>query len=124
MPDPGGVLFVETPTFSKQLRALYAKRALDEEGYHRLQNAIYDETTRIDSIPGIAGVYKARWGASGRGRRSGLRLLYYDCARRGVVYLLVVYEKSNREDLTPEQRKRLARLVDAELRPECGEPAR
>ena len=119
----GGVLFVETPTFSKRLRALYDKRALDVEGYREFQNALYEHTTRIDSIPGVPDVYKARWGASGRGKRGGLRVITYDCARRGIVYLLMIYEKADREDLTPEQRKRLARLVDAELRPECeGRP--
>ncbi|MEP0546328.1 MAG: type II toxin-antitoxin system RelE/ParE family toxin [Rhodothermales bacterium] len=117
-----GVLFVETPTFSKRLRALYDKRALDAEGYREMQNALYERTTRIDSIPGVPDVHKARWGASGRGKRGGLRVITYDCARRGIVYLLMIYEKAEREDLTPEQRKRLARLVDDALRPECEGP--
>ena len=105
--------------FTRQLAALQKSGVLDAEGYRQLQVALHEGTTRTDAVRGVPGLFKARWRTRGGGKRGGLRVLYYDCARRGVLYLLLIYPKSEQENLTPEQTKRLARLIADELKPEC-----
>ena len=107
------------PTFSKGLHDLYRKGDFDEGGFRLLQNAILDRNTRIDSVQGVSGLYKARWRTKTRGKSGGLRVIYYDCASRGVVYLIVIFTKSSQEDLTPEQPKVVKRLVEEQLKPLC-----
>ena len=53
------------------------------------------------------------WAGSGRGKRGGVRAIYFWHAGPGAVYMLTVYAKAERDDLTAADRKVLARLVAA-----------
>jgi hypothetical protein len=64
---------------------------------------------------GSGGLRKLRWGASGRGKRGGLRLIYYWAPREQAFYMLYVYAKSEQSDLTPVQVKTLRRIVPVEF---------
>ena len=51
-------------------------------------------------------------GASrGRGKRGGVRVIYYWFQTDEVIYLLLGYSKTERDDLTPEQKRALKRLI-------------
>ena len=65
-----------------------------------------------DVIPGGNGVRKLRWGAKGRGKRGGARVIYYFSDRNMPVFLLAVYAKGEKVDLTAAERKNLGKLVD------------
>ena len=58
-----------------------------------------------------AGIRKLRWADSGRGKRGGIRAIYFWCAAPGAVYMLTAYAKADRDDLTAADKKALARLV-------------
>ena len=47
----------------------------------------------------------------GRGKSGGARILYYVVTRRGVLYLIDVYAKSEKEDLTDAERREIRNLV-------------
>ncbi len=64
-------------------------------------------------IRGTGGIRKLRWAGSGRGKRGGLRAIYFWLAARGAIYMLAAYAKADRDDLTAADRKALARLVAA-----------
>ena len=64
-------------------------------------------------IRGTGGVRRLRWAASGRGKRGGIRTVYFYHARPDAIYLLTAYAKTDREDLTPADTKALSRLVSA-----------
>ncbi len=49
-----------------------------------------------DVIPGSGGCRKVRWAASGRGKRGGARVIYYNRLPDGVIWLLVIYTKAVR----------------------------
>jgi hypothetical protein len=68
-----------------------------------------------DVIPETGGVRKVRWARSGSGKRGGVRVIYfyYDAGRP--LYLLMVYAKARRENLTPDE-KRAVRKVAAILK--------
>jgi hypothetical protein len=65
-----------------------------------------------DLIRGGAGLRKLRWSAQGRGKRGGARVIYYWHVPGERIYLIYGYVKSDREDLTPQQVRTLAGLME------------
>ena len=59
------------------------------------------------------GLRKLRWAGSGRGKRGGIRTIYFRQAGPDAIYLLTAYAKADQEDLSPADRKVLSRLVAA-----------
>ena len=57
------------------------------------------------------GVRKVRWGATGRGKRGGVRVIYYYHSERIPLFLLTVYAKAQRTDLSPKEKATMRRLV-------------
>jgi mRNA-degrading endonuclease RelE of RelBE toxin-antitoxin system len=104
------MVFVEFPNFTKRVTKL-----LDDEDYRRLQAALLANPELGDLIRGTGGLRKARWSAKGRGKRGGVRVIYYWVTNRRQVLMLLVYPKSARDDLTSGERMLLARLVEQEL---------
>ncbi|HET7267440.1 MAG TPA: transcriptional regulator [Oleiagrimonas sp.] len=52
-----------------------------------------------DVISGSGGCRKVRWAASGRGKRGGARVIYYNRLDDGVIWLLVIYTKAVRGNI-------------------------
>ena len=102
--------FVETPVFTAAIRAL-----LPDEEFRALQLALVLRPEPGAVIPGSGGLRKVRWAGSGRGKRGGLRVIYYWHPAEETVFLLVAFAKNVRTDLTPAQVKVLRRLVEEEF---------
>lgn len=64
-------------------------------------------------IRGAGGIRKLRWRGSGRGKRGGIRAIYFYLVKSQTIYMLTAYAKADRDDLTPADRKNLLRLVNA-----------
>jgi hypothetical protein len=67
-------------------------------------------------VPGGGGIRKLRWAAEGRGKRGGLRVIYYWAATEDVCYMLYAYAKNEQGDLTRAQIRVLSRLVREEFK--------
>jgi mRNA-degrading endonuclease RelE of RelBE toxin-antitoxin system len=102
--------FVETPVFTRTVTAL-----LDEEQYRALQLALALRPEQGDLIRGSGGLRKLRWRLKGRGKRGGVRVIYYWDAATETFYMLYAYTKQEQGDLTPQQVKVLRRLVQEEF---------
>ena len=101
----------ETSVFTKQVRAL-----LDVESYRLLQLRLVTDPDAGALIRGTGGLRKIRWQGSGRGKRGGVRVIYYWATNDDVILMLLMYPKSEKDDLTPEQRKVLAAIVQEEFK--------
>ncbi len=64
-------------------------------------------------IPGTGGARKARAARGGRGNSGGARVIYYVVIRRAVLYLLDIYAKSAKENLTDADKYEIRKLVAA-----------
>lgn len=60
-----------------------------------------------DVIPNAEGVRKVRWSASGAGKRGGVRVIYFNRLDDGQIYLIAIYRKSVRANMTSAEIKRL-----------------
>jgi hypothetical protein len=58
-----------------------------------------------DVIPESGGVRKVRWGRQGSGKRGGVRVIYFYHHPDAPLYLLMVYAKARREDLSPDAKR-------------------
>ncbi len=80
---------------------------MDDERYLALQThlAIYPDIGKV--IPGSGGMRKIRWAGSGRGKRGGLRVIYYWWVSKDRISMLLVYPKNEQDDLSADQLKQL-----------------
>ncbi|HSK73304.1 MAG TPA: hypothetical protein VK892_16510 [Pyrinomonadaceae bacterium] len=98
--------FRETKAFTRDVLSL-----LSEENYFALQNYLQENFMLGDVIPGGKGLRKIRWRAEGKGKRGGVRIIYYFASAKGYIYLLAIYGKNQKADLEKDQLKRLIEQV-------------
>ena len=110
------MIFVESHAFSRR-----RTEHLDDEDFRTLQGALLDNPEAGAVIPGTGGLRKLRWSAEGRGKRGGVRIIYFPLLSRSVILLLLLYAKNEQDDLTPEQKRILRWLVKAEIAAKAGE---
>lgn len=102
--------FVETSGFTAAVTSL-----LSDEEYRQLQITLLIRPAQGVLIRGSGGIRKLRWGARGRGKRGGVRVLYYWHPADASLYMLLIFAKSDRDDVTPSQLRALRRLMQEEL---------
>jgi mRNA-degrading endonuclease RelE of RelBE toxin-antitoxin system len=103
--------FIETPIFTKELRAL-----LKDDDYRALQTALLLRPEQGAVIPESGGLRKMRWGGLSKGKRGGNRIIYYWDPKTEVVYMLFIYGKAYQADLTRAQVKLLSWIVKEEFK--------
>ena len=78
-------------------------------------------------IPGTGGARKARVARGGRGKTGGARVIYFVLTGTGALYLLDIYAKSAKENLTGAEKRDIRRLIaaiEAEAEPAGAAPDR
>jgi hypothetical protein len=104
-----GMVIVETKVFTRQAQVL-----LNDEDYRRLQTILVIRPDAGDLIPGGGGLRKIRWGTLGRGKRGGVRVIYYWAVNQDRILMLLLYAKNEQDNLTDEQLKVLRRIIEEE----------
>jgi len=102
--------FIETSVFTRSIVEL-----LDDEDYRTFQLALLLRPELGSVIPGSGGLRKIRWAVQGRGKRGGIRVIYFWHEQSETFYLLYVYRKNEREDISVQQLHILSRLVRDEF---------
>ncbi len=98
--------FTETERFVKR-----AEKLLGAEMVSELQLYLCDYAEDGVIIPASGGIRKLRWAASGRGKRGGVRIIYYFANAAGRIFLLDIYAKNEKENLTADELKDLKEAV-------------
>ncbi len=107
------ITIIEFPSFLSQVGIGISSVERDE-----LIDFLARKPESGDEIPGTGGVRKLRWAGKGKGKRGGLRIIYYFYNETAPLFLLTVYGKGVQEDLTSEQKKKITSLAKA-LKEEC-----
>jgi hypothetical protein len=105
-------VFIELTAFERH-RADY----LDDEAFRALQNLLIKQPEAGDLIPETGGLRKLRFADArrGKGKRGGLRVIYYWWDAGLQFWLFTLYDKDEMDDLTPQQRKMLKAMIKTEL---------
>lgn len=104
------MLIIETPVFTRLVESL-----LDDEEYRKLQGCLCLSPQAGNIIRGSGGLRKIRWAHGQRGKRGGVRVIYYWVTNSGKILMLYIYPKNRQSDLTPGQIKELRKVVGDEL---------
>ena len=75
---------IETSVFTKQIKEL-----ISDEEYGELQFALVQRPDLGDIIPQSGGIRKMRWAGSGRGKRGGIRVIYYWQVSEHQIFMLL-----------------------------------
>lgn len=104
--------FFETRRFTETLPDY-----LDDEAYRELQAYLLDNPEAGDVMPGTGGFRKLRWhdARRGKGKRGGLRTIYYWLSQTREFWMFAIYDKDEMQDLTADQKKALRQAIEAEL---------
>ena len=100
--------FKEVPSFTEKWQSL----GLTDEDLRTLENILLKNPKLGDTISGTGGIRKIRIPIDKIGKRSGCRVIYIDIEVKECIYLLNVYAKNEKTDLTEKEKKMLKRLVD------------
>lgn len=105
-------VFVELPAFERH-RSSY----LDDEAFQALQKLLMKQPEAGDPIQDTGGLRKLRFADArrGKGKRGGLRVIYYWWVTGFQFWLFTLYDKDEVSDLTAQQRKALKAIIKAEL---------
>lgn len=105
--------FRETAMFTRAVTSLLA----DDE-YAELQGTLVVDPEAGDLIPGMRGLRKLRWRqrSRGKGKRGGVRVIYYWYERGSLIYMLLAYSKGAQDDLTATEKRVLKQLVTEEFK--------
>ncbi len=98
--------FVETPLFTKIL-----PRYLDDDQYVKLQKFLNDHPETGVVVFRSGGMRKLRSGLEGRGKRGGLRVIYYLRVSRGQIWMATLYGKNVTENIPTHVLKELKRTI-------------
>lgn len=101
--------FVRFPAFSRDWERL----GLDDAALRALEIEILKGPSRAPVIPGTGGLRKIRFTdpGSGRGKRGAYRVCYAFFPEYGTIALVIVFGKSEKDDLTKADRNAIARMV-------------
>lgn len=105
-------LFVELPAFAR-----YRADYLGDEGFRSLQNFLLKNPEAGDVIEGTGGLRKLRHGdpARGKGKRGGLRVIYYWWVGGQQFWLFTLYDKDEMDNLSAAEKKALKGMLKDEL---------
>jgi len=105
-------VFVELPAFERN-----RQEYLDDDAFQSLQGLLMLNPEAGDVIPGAGGLRKMRFADQrrGKGKRGGLRVIYYWWDAGSQFWLFTIYAKDEMSDLTAPQRKALKEMIKKEL---------
>ena len=104
------MVFLETLIFTRQVTEL-----IDDDNYREMQQFLVRNPGRGKIIQGSGGIRKIEWTLAGRGKKGGMRVIYYWQVAASRILMLFLYPKNVQDDLTKEQLKRLKDIVEQEF---------
>ncbi len=101
------MLFIETEIFTEDVKLL-----LDDDEYRKFQVFLAMQPDYGDLIQNTAGLRKIRWLAGGKGKRGGVRVIYFHRTREFEIRLLLIYRKGIKDDLSATEKAVLKKIIE------------
>ena len=100
------MIVIETLAFTRRVMAL-----LSDDEYTAMQWFLRFKPDAGDVIQGAGGARKVRWRKKGQGKRGGLRAIYFHHAEKDTLWMLALYEKKEKEDLSKSDKEVIKQLI-------------
>ena len=101
------MVFIETALFTK-----YLQDYLNDDDYSNLQNFLIEQPNAGDLIQGTGGLRKLRWSLDNKGKRGGIRIIYYWQVAEDQIYFFTLYAKNEISDLSDKEKKALKQMLE------------
>ena len=101
--------FVYTEPFRRSWKAM----GLSDDDLKLLEEILLADPRLGDVIEGTGGARKLRIQLENRGKSGGARVIYVDIFEKEKLYLLLAYPKNVQDNLTPDQKKQVRKLIEA-----------
>lgn len=99
------MIFIETSIFTQAVKVL-----LDDDAYAQLQQHLAESPEAGDLLRNTGGLRKIRWSCGNKGKRGGVRVIYYHLSSDYQIRMLLIYRKGIQDKLTPRQAALLRRI--------------
>lgn len=103
------MVFIETSMFTKLIL-----QYLSDDEYHALQWYLHQHPDTGDIVKGSGGVRKVRWAQPGKGKRGGIRVIYFWKVSASEIWLLTLYSKNEKSTMPGHILKQIAQEIDDE----------
>lgn len=103
--------FIETKLFTRSFDEGFP----DDADLTKLQDFLRANPEVGDVISGSDGVRKMRWAAPGRGKRGGVRIIYYLRSKQGQIWLLTLYPKNETDNIPGPILKQIKDEIDGDI---------
>lgn len=100
------MIFMETLLFTKQLPDY-----LEDDEYQELQEFLIEQPDAGNLIQGTGGLRKLRWTLDNKGKRGGIRIIYYWQVSKDHIYFFTLYAKNEMSDLSAREKKALKLML-------------
>jgi len=101
------MIFIESTVFTRLLPDY-----LSDEDYQALQSYLMQKPDAGDIVRGSGGVRKVRWASHNKGKRSGIRAIYYWKKANHEIWMLTIYSKSEQSTIPGHILKQIAEAID------------
>src|SRR6266852_4282773 len=99
------MVIIELPAFTRRVTEL-----LPDDEYAELQSTLVRRPNAGALIKGSGGLRKLRWSIQGKGKRGGVRIIYYWAVTEEQLLLLLIYTKNEQDDLSGNQLRVLKQI--------------
>jgi hypothetical protein len=101
------MVFIEAILFTK-----YLSSYLEDEDYRELQEFLIEQPDAGTLIQGTGGLRKLRWSLDNKGKRGGIRVIYYWQIADDQIYFFTLFSKNEISDLSAKEKKELKLMLE------------
>ncbi|OGT07677.1 MAG: toxin HigB-2 [Gammaproteobacteria bacterium GWE2_37_16] len=84
----------------------------DDDEYRELQVFLMENPDTGNIIQNTGGIRKIRWLFGNKGKKGGIRIIYYWRVQKDQIYFLTLYAKNEISDLTSQQKRKLKQILE------------
>ena len=100
--------FIQTPQFSRS----WDNYINNDDELCKIEIDIMKNPKKYPVIKGTGGLRKMRWKLKNKGKRSGIRICYIDFEDFHIVYLMLLYAKNEKEDLSDVEARKVKQYIE------------
>lgn len=104
---------IQTRDFENTVDSLIAKRKLNKEDFEDFKKSLAGNPEQGDVIAGTGGIRKVRLKSATKGKSGGFRVCYLYIENRLILFLLFIYAKNEKENLSQSEKAELKQLADS-----------